>query len=183
MSVESLFSAPATVVERPEKSLATAFVLSLLLPGAGHIYCGKTSTGVWTMFWFLTGFLVTTLLAVSRVPQLAIVPALIWAVPIYIFAFLDAVLTTREANEGRDLPAHGNPRIAAILNLLTTGLGYFYLGERKLGLIVFLAGRIVGTSVPFPLSILLQIGFAVHAYVKCRHLYPDEPLRSSTVAG
>ena len=56
---------------------------------------------------------------------------------IYVFAFLDAFFTAREMTAGTDPFVAESPRIAAILNLLTPGFGYFYLGNRALGLWVF----------------------------------------------
>jgi len=47
------------------------------------------------------------------------------------FAFLDAYFTALEINSGAgELIDAVNPRVAVVLNLLTAGLGYFYLGER-----------------------------------------------------
>jgi hypothetical protein len=167
-------------VEPPRhKSPPIALVLSLLLPGAGHLYCGKRSTGVWTMVFFV----IAVAVAVFGQPNVVKALGLIYAIPIYIFAGLDARFTAREANEGRDYLPNGNPRIAATLNLLTSGLGYFYLGERTLGLVVFVGGRFVGRLIPAYVAILLQIGLSVHAYVKCRQMYPPEPPSVSAAAG
>ncbi|HEX4309864.1 MAG TPA: hypothetical protein VHZ25_07535 [Acidobacteriaceae bacterium] len=58
----------------------------------------------------------------------------------------------------------GNPRIAAILNFLTNGIGYFYLGERGKGLAMFLGLGVVGHGLltrAFPgsgIATLLWIG-------------------------
>jgi hypothetical protein len=116
----SVFEAASPAKPPTRKSPATAVLLSLLLPGAGHLYCGKRSTGVWTMFLFLAPAAV----ALYGIPDAVKAFALIYAVPIYIFAFLDAGLPAREANERRDCPSNGNPRIAATLNLLTSGFRF-----------------------------------------------------------
>jgi hypothetical protein len=68
-----------------------------------------------------------------------------------------------------------NPRVAAILNLLTRGFGYWYLGERTKGLAVFVGLAVipyairlsVPPSLQTPLSILVELlvaVFAVDAY-------------------
>ena len=60
------------------------------------------------------------------------------AVFLYVFAFLDAYFTAREMTAGTDAFIAENPRVAAILNLLTRGFGYFYLGHRAAGFGVFI---------------------------------------------
>ena len=57
----------------------------------------------------------------------------------YAFGSLDDYFTAREVSRGIDRRLMNNPRIAALLNLLTRGLGYFYLGERVKGIVVFVA--------------------------------------------
>jgi hypothetical protein len=57
---------------------------------------------------------------------------------LYIFAFLDAFFTAREMTAGTDAFIVESPRVAAILNLLTRGFGYFYLGKSTLGFAVFI---------------------------------------------
>jgi hypothetical protein len=57
---------------------------------------------------------------------------------LYIFGFLDAYYSAREINAGTDPPPYANPRVAAVLNLLTRGFGYWYLGERKKGWVFFI---------------------------------------------
>jgi TM2 domain-containing membrane protein YozV len=155
------------------KSPATALLLSLVLPGSGQLYCGKRSTGVWTMVLFF----ITAAVAFFGVPDLAKAVGFLYTVSIYIFAFLDAGFTACEANEGRDCPPNGNPRIAATLNLLTSGFGYFYLGERTLGLVVFVGAQVVRPLLTSYLAIPLQISLAGHAYIICRKMYPPEPPR------
>ena len=134
--------APVSLADRKNPSLA--FALSLLLPGAGLIYCGKKSAGVTTMLFF-AGAIAG---AVFIPPQ-----NMFWGVMLrmiivlYAYAFLDSFYTAREHNAGMAPYIIGNnPRIAATLNLLTNGFGYFYLGERKKGLICFFALRIFSAS-------------------------------------
>lgn len=57
---------------------------------------------------------------------------------LWVFAFLDAYFTALEINSGADAQVDVvNPRVAVVLNLLTAGLGYFYLGERAKGMVLF----------------------------------------------
>ena len=44
-----------------------------------------------------------------------------------------------EINRGIDPTLVDNPRVACTLNFLTSGFGYFYLGERVKGIAVFVA--------------------------------------------
>jgi len=118
------------------KSLFVAFLLSLVFPGAGQIYCGKTSRGLWTLAIFLPALALTVYLTLQ-------LDAFFWGILLritlflYVFAFLDAFFTAREMTAGTDAFIAESPRVAAILNLLTRGFGYFYLGQRKLGFAVF----------------------------------------------
>jgi hypothetical protein len=70
------------------------------------LYIGKRSAGLWTMAVLLIA--ASAAFSVGDDPVMAI--ALGYALPIYIFAFIDARFTAREANEGRDYPPNGNPR-------------------------------------------------------------------------
>jgi len=145
------------------RSAIVALLLSLVLPGAGHLYCGKRGTGLWILALFA--------LAVALVLWTPIF--IIQPVAIYIFASVDAFLTTREYNSGRGCLPGGNPRIAFVLNLLTGGFGYFYLGERKLGMFVFVFTRFL-TPVLGLASWAPQALLAVHAFTECKRLYADE---------
>jgi TM2 domain-containing membrane protein YozV len=159
------------------RSRATAFMLSLLLPGIGHMYCGKTRTGMCTALFYvlcLAGFF-----SLGNAGWVLFRPSL----ALYIFAFVDSFLTAQEISAGVELPPYGNPRVAAILNLLTRGFGYFYAGEKKLGIIVFFV--LLGFAQwPDPALIVAMefayIAMAIHAYRLCRKMYltPDsEPRR------
>ncbi len=57
----------ATVIFEPQpvpKSPFVAFLLSLVFPGAGQIYCGKTSRGLWTLAFSLPALVITVYLTV-----------------------------------------------------------------------------------------------------------------------
>ncbi len=135
----------AFVPEPRHKSAGLAFLLSLLLPGAGQFYCGKNRRGGMTLAFWLLGLI----FCVAR-PSTAIVgESLFVMLVLWIFSFLDAYFTAIEINRGQDdLVDEENPRVAVALNLLTAGFGYFYLGERTKGLILFVAMQVARLVVP-----------------------------------
>jgi hypothetical protein len=107
--------------------------------------------------------------------------ALLWGINfritvfLYLFAFLDAFFTAREMTAGTDAFIAESPRVAAILNLLTRGFGYFYLGKRTLGFVIFIGfgffQRIIMQSMTHADSAgagffleFVQIGLAADAY-------------------
>jgi hypothetical protein len=169
--------APQSVV----KNSTVAFLVSLVGPGAGQFYCGKTSRGLWILAVFFPSLVATVYFTIElRAPE-GQAYALFWGILfritvfLYIFAFLDAFFTAREMTAGTDAFIAESPRVAAILNLLTRGFGYFYLGQRTLGFAVFVGLGIFQravlqsmTSVPGAAAELLMefilIGLAVHAY-------------------
>lgn len=134
----SLFSATEVLPEH--KSAGLAFLLSLLVPGAGQMYCGKVARGGVTLAFFalsvvlaVVGFSVP-----DSMNQEILGVAMLAILVLYIFSFLDAYYVAREINAGTDpLVDANNPRVAATLNLLTNGFGYWYLGERTKGWIAF----------------------------------------------
>jgi hypothetical protein len=97
------------------------------------------------------------------------------AVFLYVFAFLDAYFTAREMTVGTDPFIAESPRVAAILNLLTRGFGYFYLGQRTAGFVVFIGLGIfqqsilksIGQGDPAADGLFMEAvlaGLAIHAY-------------------
>jgi TM2 domain-containing membrane protein YozV len=121
-----------------------AFVLSLVVPGTGQIYAGRTTAGVVTLGFFVAGLGLSATL-VTKPGNAVGDTGLGFAMALYIFAFLDAYFSTLEYNAGiSSYLIGGNPRIAAILNFLTNGIGYFYLGERTKGLLMFVGLGIIG---------------------------------------
>jgi TM2 domain-containing membrane protein YozV len=112
-----------------------AFLLSFFIPGAGQLYCGKIPRGFTTLGFFVGGAIVTF----AGETQTGRGNGLAVAFVLWIFAFLDAYFTALEINSGVDEQVDPvNPRVAVTLNLLTAGLGYFYLGERTKGIVLFL---------------------------------------------
>jgi hypothetical protein len=134
----------AFVPEAPHKSAGLAFVLSLLVPGVGQFYCGKTGRGWITLgFWLLGLLLCMASNEGLKGTGILLVPVL------WVFSFLDAYFTAIEINRGQDAQVDvQNPRVAVTLNLLTAGFGYFYLGERAKGTMIFVATQILRFGVP-----------------------------------
>jgi TM2 domain-containing membrane protein YozV len=174
-------SKPTFAPQPVPRNAALAFLLSLLLPGLGQFYCRKNSRGAWTMVFFLISLGVTLWLTPMLGGEAAAGIALGWgvllrvAVFLYGFAFLDAYFTAREMTAGTDPFIAENPRVAAILNLLTRGFGYFYLGQRALGFAVFIGLGIFQQVIVHSLSagneaagpLLLEFilaGLGIHAY-------------------
>jgi TM2 domain-containing membrane protein YozV len=164
---------------------AIAFLLSLIFPGAGQIYCDKTSRGLWTLAIFFPSLAATVYFTRQLGRPDGEFFGFFWGIVLritvflYVFAFLDAFFTAREMTAGTDAFIAESPRVAAILNLLTRGFGYFYLGKRTLGFAVFFGlgifQSVITQSTTNELSAgrgffleLVQIGLAAHAYQMAR---------------
>jgi hypothetical protein len=141
-------TSPPTVppFETITKSPGLAWLLSLLFPGLGQVYCGMYKRGIDTMGVLalaVGGIVFGFSLEGDRAEDLLGI-ALRLATGVYLFATVDAYFTAREINSGAHrYMVRCNPRVAGVLNLLTHGFGYFYLGERKKGLAVFVVMRFV----------------------------------------
>ena len=119
-------------------------MLSLLVPGAGQFYCGETGRGWITLGFWLLGLLCSFWSREGLRGTGIIVVTVLW-----IFSFLDAYFTAIEINRGQHAHVNvQNPRVAVTLNLLTAGFGYFYLGERAKGTVIFVATQIVRFGLP-----------------------------------
>jgi len=148
-----------------------AFAMSLLVPGSGQLYCGKRRGAV-TMAFFAGAVLVALFVGGDGGNNVLLGVALRAAIVLYGFGFLDAYFTAREVNRGIDEWVDGaNPRVAAVLNLVTTGFGYFYLGQKAKGLIIFFALKVLGVAIASGhgktatiLSIVSEIVLAVLAF-------------------
>lgn len=162
------------------KSAGLAFGLSALIPGAGQFYCGKIGRGGLTLAFWLLG-----LLCCFTGSQLMLGVGLTVMLVLWIFAFLDAYFTAIEVSRGQDDQVDEcNPRIAVVLNLLTAGFGYFYLGEHTKGIAMFAvtqavrfliipkAGSIAGGLISVVL-LLLQLAMAADAYRIARRLVKE----------
>jgi TM2 domain-containing membrane protein YozV len=175
-------SKPTFAAQPVPRNAALAFLLSLVLPGLGQFYCRKNSRGAWTLGFFVISLSVTIWLTPTLAGEAAGGGALAWgvllrvAVFLYGFAFLDAYFTAREMSSGTEPFIAESPRVAAILNLLTRGFGYFYLGQRAAGFAVFIGLGIFQQSIlhsvtagnepaaPLAMEFILA-GLGIHAYV------------------
>jgi hypothetical protein len=158
------------------KSAGLAFLVSLIVPGAGQMYCGKTARGVLTLVFFLGGvalsiaaFSAEQASASEEIAGIGVMVALV----LYVFSFLDAYYLAREINAGTEwLVDPNNPRVAVTLNLLTNGFGYWYLGERNkgwtafivLGILMRALSRALGDSPWSVLLLLIPSAMALDAY-------------------
>jgi len=191
----SLTTAPEPVGPPPQKSTALSFLISLVLPGMGQVYCGKYKRGIWTFIFTALCIAGGVLLAKNTDQsgndrsELLLGLVLRTGTYLYVFAFVDAFLTAREVSSGQDRWIAFNPRVAAVLNLTTRGFGYFYLVERKKAWTVFIAlgvlGRVSMTIqnvwLDFALEFLL-IGLAIDAYRLARKMNPhDEAQRAAPI--
>jgi TM2 domain-containing membrane protein YozV len=157
------------------RSSGVAFVLALILPGAGQVYAGKALRGAVSFVVFLfAGVGAVAFQVESQLWGLSLRSLL----AIYVFSFLDAYQSVQELNARRDPPPYQNPRVAAVLNLLASGWGYFYLGERAKGLMVFMVVRLGGWALGHYQFLweLISFGMAVDAYRLARRaLRRDQP--------
>ena len=170
---------PPAVAATPV-SAGRAWLSSLLLPGAGQLYCGARTRGL------------ATLLIFSASVAAILFEEFRWlgvrmAVMLYAFAGVDAWSTAIERNAGIDADAPDNPRVAAILNLTTNGFGYVYLGW-KFGFGTFFAlmlfWRRVGPILP-AVGEAVAFALAAHAYIggrnERREVYPATPPPDSSI--
>ncbi len=167
--------APPTRRRSPELALA----LSLLFPGLGHIYLGMRRSAGW-----IIGMETLFMLLIFSGSGTLHAEALFSAPVLYCFAMADAYFAAREQNAGVDgLLIGTNPRVTAVLNLLTKGFGYFYLGDRTKGIVCFIVCSVVQgvlllrtnvwTSI---FAISLQAAIAVDGYrIARQRLLADHP--------
>jgi len=144
--VESLSLTPsgagtpsAPLLEPQAKNPGLAFLLGLLVPGLGQLYCGQKRRAFWTFLFFLLGVACVFFFGGSGGEEgnIFVGLGLRAALVLYGFSFLDAYFTAQEMSSGIHGVLHYNPRVAAVLNLLTRGFGYWYVDERKKGLALF----------------------------------------------
>jgi hypothetical protein len=167
--------------EPRHKSAGLAFALSLLVPGIGQLYCGKTGRGGMTLaFWLLALMFCFARVSGDVTGQAVVVMLVLW-----IFSFLDSYFTAIEINQGQDDLLDGqNPRLAVTLNLLTAGFGYFYLGERTKGIILFVMIQVARLAIPkmsLPL-VAVQLLAAADAYRIARRQVEESLKAVSTQA-
>jgi hypothetical protein len=153
----------------PAPSAGRAWLLSLILPGTGQIHCGAGTRGAATLVFFVAAVAVTLF-----------VPGIRWvglrlAIMLYAFASFDAYETAREHNAGIDADASDNPRVAAVLNLTTSGFGYVYAGQ-KLGIVAVIVVSFLARSIARTLPLLAEVivaAMAIHAWALARRRRED----------
>jgi TM2 domain-containing membrane protein YozV len=162
------------------RSAGRAWLLSLLVPGAGQLYCGAMWRGALTLIAF-AAMVAVMLFAPGDIRWIG----LRMAVMLFAFAGVDAYCTATERNAGIEPDASDNPRMAALLNLTTNGFGYVYLGWKIGFATIFLlsmAWRLTGATLPV-LGETLSAAIAVHAYREGRKLRSEAYPESARLAG
>jgi hypothetical protein len=170
---------PALAPAQPEKrrNAVLALLLSLLFPGLGHLYLR-----FWRHAGWIIGLELLSLLTIIAGNGQLHASAIIAAPSLYLFAIVDAYFSAREWNAGvTGWMIGANPRITAILNLLTKGFGYFYLGDRTKGIVCFLAmsatqaALLLHTNIwTQVLAISLQVAVALDGYRVARERLFDQ---------
>jgi TM2 domain-containing membrane protein YozV len=160
----SALSSPGSpyLVRTDRKSAGKSWLLSLLIPGLGQMLLGAKYRGRVTMLFFFA-----SILFAIYVPGDWRWFGVRLALMIHAFAGLDAYFTAREYNRGMDVEADANPRVAAVLNLTTSGFGYVYLGiQSALGVVIAInfARRMLGDKIPLLLEIFAA-GIAIHGWL------------------
>ena len=143
-SASSESSGPATLTYNPiqpvKKSSTLAFVLSLIFPGLGQVYCGQMR-GVTTLIFSAAGLAGVYFLA-DGTGQSELFFGIAFRVTgiLYVFAFLDAYFTATELSDGTYSLITEHPRVAAVLNLISLSFGYFYIRQKKKGMVMMAVG-------------------------------------------
>jgi hypothetical protein len=172
---------PAAELTRPNKhrSPSIALALSMLFPGLGHLYIGLRRNAAW-----IIGFESLSILLLLFGAGTLRANAVLAAPILYCFAMADAFFSAREWNAGvTPLMVGTNPRIAAVLNLLTKGFGYFYLGDRTKGILCFFIASAIQAALLIRtnawtviLAITVQIAIALDGYRVARlRLFVSHP--------
>jgi TM2 domain-containing membrane protein YozV len=158
-------------------SAGRAWLLSSVLPGAGQLYCGATARGLATLAVLIV--VVAVIIFVPEDPRWLAIRVLVF---FYSFAGLDAYLTARDHNRGIEAEAPANPRVAALLNFTTSGIGYLYLGQKAGCLAVVVLGvalRVISEILPLVVEAVL-FALAAHAAAMARRQrdesYPPDRL-------
>ncbi len=154
---------PATAVAwsgyaeaKKRRSAGKAWLFSII-PGVGQLYCGAGIRGPALLAAFVGAAGVAIFVDNDfRWMGIRLLVMLFALVP------YDAYETARELNAGIDADAPHNPRVAALLNLTTNGLGYVYIGHR-LGFVVFILMMTVGRAVSVKFPLLMEIVVALLA--------------------
>jgi TM2 domain-containing membrane protein YozV len=143
------------------KSPLLAVLLSLLIPGAGQLYCEKPQRSGPTLAFSILGLIIL----VTGDEPIRYLGLLIFLI-LWIFSVFDAYFTAIEVNKVLDSLVDGrNPRVAIALSFFVPGSGYFYLGEHVKGVMVFFGFSLAsGCRLPALLLLALWILIVGDAY-------------------
>ncbi len=175
--------AAGTVDGNKEPWLAASF--SLLVPGAGQLYCGFWCAGIALMFlWTLLSVGLVGSLIALQVPTVVLVAVFLAYFALWIGAILAAFLAAKRGNtadfesrrtQGRD------PWRAVFYNLVVPGVGHLYLGRWFIGgVAVTLAGALAGRPSTYSGIALVALrtlaAFHVHFIASDYRPKPRRPL-------
>ena len=68
------------------------------------------------------------------------------AIILYVFGFVDAYFTATEMSDGTYSLITEHPRVAAVLNLISLWFGYFYVRQKKRGMIMMAVGYAINQA-------------------------------------
>jgi len=161
-----------------------AMLCSFLLPGGGHWLLGLRWRAASLFVTFAAALWFATAAARGQIgdaPQIFFEATWI-GLSVWLFAMVDAYQSASEPAWVRY-----NPRLAALLNLTTRGLGYFYLDRPWIGapMLIALGGLprlanhlgMPGLTAMVP---VIEVITALHAYHLARGERAAEPLRLAT---
>lgn len=111
---------------------STALVLSLIMPGLGHIYCGRFIKGL--ILAFLSGiltpvFFVASLIDLSFLRMTVIVLIFLWSLVIGLIATIDSWYTAKHTSQNYMLKEYNRWYVYVILILMGTSTGISSTGE------------------------------------------------------
>jgi len=150
-------------------SAPVAWVLGLALPGAGQFFCGATRRGLATLAFFVLGLVLQALVRLDG--WLGATPVRL-AFVLWLFSAIDAFFTARDVNLGLRPDQDGNPRVAAMLNAVVPGFGYFYLAERVKGFACFALFRALAMFVaPSRTGVVLLVFLELGSFVLAADAY------------
>jgi signal peptidase I len=111
--------------KKNERKPSTALTLSLIMPGLGHIYCGRIAKGI--ILAFLSSILAPVLPIVlslnqSSIRMAVIITAMFLATIIWLVAIIDSWYTARHTSQSYVLKDYNRWYIYLILVLMGTGI-------------------------------------------------------------
>jgi len=113
-----------TADRKKRRKPLTAIVLSLIMPGLGHIYCGRIVKGI--ILAFLSSILIPVTFATLSVSHLTvriavIITALFASLVVWLIAIIDSWYTARHTTDSYTLKDYNRWYVYVLLVLMSTG--------------------------------------------------------------